>query len=1176
MLASTEKSLEIDRQRRSQLQRVDPFRCSRSSGYRAEASSGFCRPQSSEQFVGGRTAKTTSTALTGDVGQAEVAGLNGVQQPTRYESASSGSVDDQRIANRKLKNADKPTKHVRVRRHDSVINDSAVSTDASSATDCVPDVVAEVRAAPLNCDAPKRQARRAGPSSGHDVMQTTVGGHSRFVSRRWSSLRDLSSSQSPTAGGDRRSSSGRRGMVGGRTSRLDRHVYQCYFAGILHSSRRSERFLRLQQLYAALEDTVEIEAEMLSLRQRTTSEEPTDELPGSTDAMDPSVRKHWHERSLELRKLYAKLDAAQNDKEFFYDNGRLNAFQWKSWMDLGLSKRNSSLAKLKDLFEEAVVNSRSAIATKTSQLQRVERGLSYGKLLGTFRRLETRSRKEAEAWLRWQSSSQHSVASDRKLDGTYIRLMESSARNAKVLALHGYHMHEHRNRYDAYVQSRRIYRPKSAPNIFEPPSNDEQMETEEAASSDQTTLTASFCDNSFHCSERSEGPTAKPESNLTDSSQILSPVTSVGSVTKCSSSGECVDTCAEASCASSEKEIVSVDVVAAVKQSLPERLSFDENLTQQQVRGDDDPDAVVTELDKLGSRSKQKSRRRERQRPRSRNGHATTEKRADNLAAAVPGSAARRHIEAWRRSLRPLSGTLNQALAYFNSLCIDDSNDTTNTQSTRGDGTSDSALSQNKTRETRGQTVSTEMSGQFMPAFSSSTENEEVPVGQLAGQEEKFSIVNSGESVAVPDCGKVRMPQLHSRRDEVNAAEFPTSSLSNRSLATTCPRAVNIDKRRSQSKVGTMERSSQSRGRYAKKNDIQPTASQNDVTTRPEVYPTYVRSAPIVHMRSESQPIQTTCVASPVFVDCRQAGVRKLPTLIGKPSADHLNPKYSDQIMSSASNSEARMDKRISKNLLYSDWSTPYEEAKQTNRGRCAKDEDGKVAVTSAVSATQRTSLPEDTRRAENNAMYVTAIDSSSFICRRCRRSLAACRCTSTAETGATCRDEHRPDVVDHADVCRPCDDGRKSASVTSADSCTATGSRSVGERHQPPVTTGTFPLSQRRPSRPEQGHQDAEMRRMMASLETIDSEWTNCKPTRWWSQQPVHLTSDMNNNDDNDDSSNIINISSNNNKNASRQWKSGSSNIDQRQLASSGYLDQREISKLAVMHAYLQGTCLH
>jgi len=1086
MLASTERSSEIERQRRRQLQRVDRFPPS-SAGCRVEAAVGVCRPRSSEQFVERRTPKTPSTVLPQYVDQLVAADVTDVRQPMRDDSANIASANAPYSNNHKIS---KPERHICVGHDKSVISDTATSTNTPKS---VPDVVAEVRSAPLKFDAFRADAGLS--SSGHDSR--TTGGRSRLPTRRWSSLKELST-RSPAAA-DRRSGGDR------RTSRLDRHVYQCYFAGILHSSRRSERFVRLQQLYSVLENTVRIETEMLSARQQRTTPSLTD--PDSSDATDPSDRKHQHQRSLELRKLYAKLDAAQDDREFFYDNGRLDAFQWKSWRDLGLSKKSSSLARLKDLFESAVVDSRSV---KTSQSQRVERGLSYAKLLGTFRRLEKRTRKEAEAWLRWQSSSQQSMTGGRKLDGTYIQMMEGAAKNAKALALHGYHMHEHRNRYDAYVQSRRIYRPKSAPNIFEQPSSDEQEEL--ASCSDRTTSTTSFCDNSRHGNERNDEPTAKPAS--TDSSQISSPVISVSSVPKSSASAQHANVCAEAMRApekQSRQPIFSVEIAAVGKQSLQEGVNSDETLAKQQVTADDDPGTVVDELDraavKLGTRSKQKTRKRERQRPRYRRGNGTMEKRTDTLS--IPDCAARRHIEAWRRSSRPLSGTLNQALAYFNSLCIENSNDK-NGQPVLGESGCNSALSENENRVTLEQIKSGEISNQLTPVSSTMTENEKLPVHQL---DTKFS----NESVAVPDRRKVVLPQLYSCRDEFLEAEFPKSSVSGRPLPL-CSRAVNIDKRCSQYEVGTMEPSSPGRGYLganAKETEAEtagvrsPITSHSDVTTTPEVHPTYVRPAPVVRMLSESQ---TTSVPSPMFVECRTADVRKLPTLVDpncRSSAAERPPTHNERIMSSASNLAACTDTTSSEQLLDADWPSPDDEAKQTdNKSRCLKSEVSKVAATSAVSATRRSSS-DAASRAKTNVTYVTTVDSSSFICRRCCRSLPACSCaSSTAEPGARCGG-------DHGDR-RQSNDAGKSQSPKSADKLTLTGSRSAGDGHWQPLT-GTADRSYRRQTpvagdRPGLGLQDVEMRRMMASLETIDSEWTSsCRPMR--STQPGHLASDMNNN---------------------------------------------------------------
>jgi len=415
----------------------------------------------------------------------------------------------------------------------------------------------------------------------------------------------------------------------------------------------------------------------------------------------------------------------------------------------------------------------------------------------------------------------------------------------------------------------------------------------------------------------------------------------------------------------------------------------------------------------------------------------------------------------------------------------------------------------------------------------------------------------------VPDHGRAALPRLYSCRDEVIMAAFPTSNVSSRPL-TTYSRAVNIDKPRSQYTVSTMEPSNQIRGfsgANAKETrtetaDVRPMTSQSDVTTTPEVHPTYVRSAPVMRMLSESQPIQTTAVSSPMFVDCRKADIRKLPTLIDpscQSSAEHLSTG-NDWIVSSTPNPAAATDTKSPRKLLDSGLSSPADESKHmADKNRRLKSETTNMAATSAVTSTQRNSLREDTPRAKNSVSYVTAIDSSSFICRRCCRSLTTCKCASTADTGALCREKHRPDV--DSGGCGQSNDGGKTVPLKSTDGFTATASRSATDLYQAvdPSYRRLRPVAGNRPGL---GQQDVEMRRMMASLETIDNEWTSCRPLK--SSQPMHSASDMNNNNNN------------NNNSPSRPWESGSI-IDERQLTS-GHLNQREIfAKLTATRRFLE-----
>jgi len=190
--------------------------------------------------------------------------------------------------------------------------------------------------------------------------------------------------------------------------------------------------------------------------------------------------------------------------------------------------------------------------------------------------------------------------------------------------------------------------------------------------------------------------------------------------------------------------------------------------------------------------------------------------------------------------------------------------------------------------------------------------------------------------------------------------------------------------------------------------------------------------------------------------------------------------------------------------------SSPGDDAKQVASGTdCPKNE-----TKAAVSASKKSSLSEDSC-AKNNVVYVTAIESSSFICRGCCRSLASCSCAMTAETIAS--EKRSNDITD----CHRSDGGGTSASSKYADDDFMSASwRSASNVHvdcelsQRPVTRPVGLPDQRRITDNGSrlgGRRDVEMERMMDCLATIDSEWTSGRPTR--STQPVHSASDVNNN---------------------------------------------------------------
>ena len=1097
-LTSTDRCVEIERQRRHQLRDVGRSSRDRAAAaqpwnrccavapqpqFRVDAAAALYRRQTSEPIAEQTASKMTSAVVIPDVGQSLV-----LTEPRRArggtgKNAINYDAPDDAVQSRKSKNTNKLTRRVRVRRHDSIITDTATSSDTAKV---VSNVVAEVRSVPETNTNVSTKCGRNDP---------TISRPSPLRMRRWSSLEDF-----PGPGGtalqqrpreDGRGSCGRRFVSGRRPSRLDRHVYQCYFAGILHSSRRSERFVRLQKMYAMLENIVEIESEMLSHRQRTESSATNDR--GCRSLIDFSNDEYWNQRSQQLRKLYAKLDSAQEDREFFYDNGQQDTFRWKSWRDLGLNRKNTSMTKLRDMFESVATDSRSSGAVSTSrQLQRFEHGLSYEKLLRMFQRLETSSTKEAEAWLRWESSSQPSVSSDRRLDGTYIKMMESAARNAKTFALHGYHMNEHSNRYDAYVQSRRIYRPKSTPSVYDE-NGDDRPEKDEMLSSDLTSI-GSVSDSGRYCNEPGAGLVTKPASDLSDSSHVPS-TTSCGSASVSATMSATQRQEAEARYLPAEKQSYQQSVCGnAAGIDSKGSQTREDNFAERQIAMIDDK-TNPSGADALGISPKPKPRKRERQRPRSIRRNGTAMQRLDTISSDSESSAARRHIESWRRSSRPLSGTLNQALVYFNSRCVDDDDDGNDERSSRRE--SNGIAAPKSLHNDSGETFGPKDSAESFRHLTPTAENEELPASAKSVDERRKKFwteikldVNSGEpTAAVPERRKV-LPQLRSCRDAADLSVSKVPIL----LLPISSRAANIDKRPSPYVLNVTEPNAQRRG--CPKADASKTETEtvsSPVTA--EVRPTYVKSAPVVRMRSEST--EPTSGPSPMFVDCREAVVRRLPKV-----ADRSCQPSSDRYV--ALNLVANTDSLATRyvDYVYAERSSLGDERKPNAKRSDSLKYETSTSATDAAVATQ-SSLPEEfSTHVKLNATNTTEINPSNLVRRTCQ-SLSSCHCEF--ETSDIRREAENEVNVN--------EDGENSG----RSKFTSTASRSAGDlqrgcgRSAAPRASDSPCRIPRPIARPVTGRQDVEMRRIMDSLATIDSEWTTGKPTR--STQPGHSASDTNNN---------------------------------------------------------------
>ncbi|XP_045213142.2 uncharacterized protein LOC123563976 isoform X20 [Mercenaria mercenaria] len=130
--------------------------------------------------------------------------------------------------------------------------------------------------------------------------------------------------------------------VSSEKNRVDHSTYQSYTAGLLHSSGKSEKFLKLQKHFAVLERISDIEEKSRQFSAPF----------AATEADHSKLYTKYDVQSMEeLQWLYQELSEARKNEEFFYDLQKLEVYQWKPSRDHGLKKKGKSLNDLKKFYE---------------------------------------------------------------------------------------------------------------------------------------------------------------------------------------------------------------------------------------------------------------------------------------------------------------------------------------------------------------------------------------------------------------------------------------------------------------------------------------------------------------------------------------------------------------------------------------------------------------------------------------------------------------------------------------------------------------------------------------------------------------------------------------------------------------------------------------------------------
>lgn len=229
-------------------------------------------------------------------------------------------------------------------------------------------------------------------------------------------------------------------------SRLSSQTYQSYAAGVLHSSRKSEKFLKLQKNFAVLGRVAEIEDKIVhdNVKMKVTD---------ITDA--GIISKYKFDTMDELNDLYHELDEAKQNREFFYDMNNTNSVHWTPSKDHGLLRKEKSLGDIKAVFDEAEHNQHKRASFR--QPEDFKRELSFVKLREKYHKLDKSESIDKNTVNENEKQPEHPP-------GSYLKLKDIAAKKSKERALYGTNIEEPSNSYEIHVTNLKS-KSKSLPNI---------------------------------------------------------------------------------------------------------------------------------------------------------------------------------------------------------------------------------------------------------------------------------------------------------------------------------------------------------------------------------------------------------------------------------------------------------------------------------------------------------------------------------------------------------------------------------------------------------------------------------------------------------------------------------------------------------------------------------------
>ena len=241
-----------------------------------------------------------------------------------------------------------------------------------------------------------------------------------------------------------------------RSSRLDPHTYQSYAAGILYSSRRSDKFLRLQNNFALLERISELgEHTRHWKRSGRKVDQQADRPQEQTDLTDSYSDRHDCD---EIQELYSELNEAQRNREFFYTATRMDS-DWDRWaptkekgleMSAGVGERTNWYHQALSL---AGPQHRSSSPSSKPSLvgSAMPRGKSFSDLYNVYDGTSVHLAKNSAGAV--ESLKEPIKPLDRSLPlrQSYIQIMDKATRNKRLRPIYGTHIGSRENSYDKHI-----------------------------------------------------------------------------------------------------------------------------------------------------------------------------------------------------------------------------------------------------------------------------------------------------------------------------------------------------------------------------------------------------------------------------------------------------------------------------------------------------------------------------------------------------------------------------------------------------------------------------------------------------------------------------------------------------------------------------------------------------